>query len=41
MLAFTIVDGRIHRIDILADPDRLAVLLPQLDLPLDDGDRDP
>ncbi len=40
VLAFTVVDGRIHRIDILADPDRLAVLLPRLDGPVDDGDRD-
>ena len=31
VLAFTVIDGRIHRIDILADPDRLDVLLPQLD----------
>ena len=30
VLAFTVVEGRIHRIDILADPDRLAALLPRL-----------
>jgi RNA polymerase sigma factor (sigma-70 family) len=40
VLAFTVVDGRIHRIDILADPDRLAALLPQLDDPVDHGDLD-
>ena len=27
VMAFTIADGRVHRIDILADPDRLAALL--------------
>jgi RNA polymerase sigma factor (sigma-70 family) len=35
-----VIDGRIHRIDILADPDRLAALLPQLDDPVDHGDLD-
>ncbi len=40
VLAFTVVDGRIHRIDILADPDRLA-RLPHLDVPVDDDDPDP
>ncbi len=30
VMSFTIVDGRIHRLDILADPDRLAAL----DLPI-------
>jgi hypothetical protein len=26
VMSFTIVDGRIQRLDILADPDRLAAL---------------
>jgi hypothetical protein len=41
VLAFTIIEGRIHRIDILADSDRLAALLPELDGPVDDDDLDP
>ena len=41
VLAFTIVEGRVHRIDILADPDRLDGLLGQLDAPVRHDDLEP